>query len=104
MTEADPVLDVIVSGSVDSHLDTIMDAVKLRREQINNSKILFLNIGDTVKFNSQASPKYLRGIEATISKINRTTVNVNISEDTWGARRYRGAKNVRTPIAIIDKV
>jgi len=104
LQSVEEVVSRITSGVVDNHLDVIIDAVKMRRKQISDAKILLVKPGDVVVFNSDASPKYLRGQKATVRKVNSKTVSVDIPEDAWGARRYRGAKNVRTPMSIVDVV
>jgi hypothetical protein len=97
-------VDAILEGVADDNVDALSAAIISRREIKNSKKILFISPGDTVKFNAQASPKYLRGHTATVTKVNKTTVTVDIPEDAWGARKYCGAKNIRTPISIVDKV
>lgn len=104
MTTTDEIISTIVSGHVDASLEVIVKAIRMRRENLNDSKVLLLKPGDEVRFNTQANPKYLEGITATVKKVNRKTVNVDIPDNAYGARKFRGARDVRTPIAIVDKV
>lgn len=96
-------IDAILDGVADNDIDKLNAAIKQRREMKNNRKILFMSIGDTVVFNEQANPKYLQGNKATVAKVNKTTVTVNM-EENYQLRKYSGSKNVRCPISIVDKV
>jgi len=104
IVSTDIIINTIVSGNVDAALDSINNAIRLRRKTLDQSKGLFMNIGDTIVFNTHASPKYLQGQTAIVKKVNEKTVVVDIPEDAVGARRYRGAKNIRCPFSIVDKV
>jgi len=97
-------VDAIFDGVADNNIDSLTEAIKTRREIKDSRKILLINPGDMVMFNKHARPKYLQGIKAKVTKTNRTTVDVTISEDAWGARKYRGSSGIRTPITIVDKV
>lgn len=97
-------VDAILDGVADDNIDSLTEAIRQRKEVANGRKLLFINPGDTVIFNRAARPKYLQGIEVKVTKVNKTTVSVDIPEDAWGARKFRGSKNVRTPISIVDKV
>ena len=96
-------VDAILDGVADDNIDSLTAAIKQRREVANGRKLLFINPGDKVVFNRSARPKYLQGIEAKVTKVNKTTVTVDIPEDAWGAKKFRGT-NVRTPISIVDRV
>jgi len=97
-------VEAILNGVADDNIDSLSAAIKKRREIKNSTKMFMINPGDKVIFNRSANPKYLQGITATVTKINKTTVSVDIPDDAWGARKYRGSKGVRTPISIVDKL
>ena len=96
-------VEAILDGDTDSFLGAISAAIKERKESLNNRKILFINIGDTVRFNKSTRPKYLQGLEATVVKVNQKSVVVKIKDADGRARRY-GYGEFRTPISLVDKV
>ena len=97
-------VDSILDGVADDNIDALNGAIEQRRKLKDNRKMLFIAPGDIVRFNRQARPKYLQGHTATVTKVNKTTVLVDIPNDAWGTKKYCGAKNIRTPISIVDKV
>lgn len=94
-------LDLILDGYADKHLDAINKAIHSRRKALENRKIFVLKPGDLVQFNERTRPKYLQGIVATVKKINKTTVTVR-TEDSR-ARKYAFGQ-FRTPVSLVDKV
>lgn len=97
-------VEAIIDGDCDSFLDAISGAIKRRREIKNETKMLFINPGDIVRFNSQTRPKYLAGTEATVTKVNQKRIVVKINEDfKFKARKY-GYGEFTTPISLVDKV
>lgn len=103
MITFEELIDGILNGVADDDLDKLNLAIKQRRELRNSKKILFISPGDKVRFNLQANPKYLQGHTAIVKKVNNTTVSVDLPDD-YSLRKYRGSKNVRCPISIVDKV
>ena len=97
------IIDAILDGVVDNDMDKLNSAIKQRKEIKNSRKILFISVGDSVGFNSQANPKYLQGKVALVTKVNKSTVTVDMPED-YSLRKYSGSRGVRCPISIVDKI
>ena len=89
----------IIAGDLDESLDLIKQAVKIREEMLQVQLKRSLAIGDKVKFNDQTKPVYMRGMVATIIKINRERVVVNMDNPTG---RFRN--NVVVPLSLLEKV
>lgn len=89
----------ILAGKHDHSLDSIMSAIKTRRDYL--SKLVFheLKAGDKVMFNSRCNPKYLRGIQGTIREKRNSRVVVDLI--TPVGRFHRG---IVTDTSLIEKV
>lgn len=87
----------LVAGEFDEHLDTIIGMVNDRRKSLA-PKIWEFRVGDRVRM-VNCNPKYLNGQYATVKKINRTKVVVDL--DCQEGRFY---KNITTPLTMIEKV
>ena len=96
--DARNVADGIVSGYYDENLDYLISALQNRKKAINNAKIYILQVGDRVKM-INTNPKYLNGQMATVKKINRTKVVIDL--DNRCSRFYT---NISTPLSMIEKV
>lgn len=103
MLTFEEVVDAILNGVCDDHLDKLTSTIKKRRELQNEKKILFIAPGDKVRFNDFANPKYLRGHVVIVKKVNQSTVTVDMPDD-YSLKRFRGSVGVRCPISIVDKV
>ncbi len=105
----------ITSGELDGQLDMMMAAINLRKAMLGKPTQSFMppvvqrpqsksvyefQIGDRVRFNKEANPKYLIGTEATVTGRRRTKVTIKLDA---AAGRFRGDKIV-CPTSIIDKV
>jgi hypothetical protein len=105
------ILDAINSGSMDSDLGKIKNAVDSRSPKARASlTINDYDIGARVRFNESTGTRYMVGQYATISGKNRTKVTVRL-ETPMGrfARVNPGtgkveSSNVTVPISIIDLV
>ena len=85
-------------GEYDEYLDNIIAAVHNRKKDMA-PKIWEYQVGQIVKFNSNVRPKYLTGVSATVKKINRTKIVVDLDE-----RNGRFFKNVTVPLSLVEKV
>jgi hypothetical protein len=94
------VIATILSGELDGQEDRIRAAMKSRSRVLLEDKVYTLKIGDTVRFNSHARPKYIQGLTATVLKLNQSSVVVQMKGE---AGRFTGS-TPRCPIAIVDKV
>jgi hypothetical protein len=97
------IVNDIVKGDFDNHLDEIANAIHNRRDIVNRIKTISIPIGATVKFNDKINPKYLKGQEVTVKKVNKKTVvcDFPINESF---KRFSGAANVKVPTSTIDIV
>jgi len=92
------VCGAIVSGKIkvndfDAIRQAMNHAVQLRSE--------FIRVGDIVKFNLNAKPKYLFGVTAEVVKVNRETFKIKMLQ---GAGRFSKYGIVKTPKKIVDLV
>jgi hypothetical protein len=87
----------IKSGEYDDQLDMILAAVKARKNALK-PQIWEFQIGDKVKI-INANPKYLNGSTATITKVNRTKVVIDL--DTPAGKFSR---NITTPLGMLEKI
>ena len=87
----------IKSGEYDDQLDMIIAAVRARKDALK-PQIWEFQIGDRVKI-VNANPKYLNGATATIKKVNRTKVVIDL--DTPNGRF---SSNITTPLGMLEKI
>lgn len=96
------ILDAIVDGEFDDDLDGVIEAVQIRRNTLNERKRLEFKVGDTVRFNASASPKYLNGVLATVTEKGRgKKVTVELDEH---AGRFMAGSPIGAPVAILEVV
>lgn len=101
------VVAAIVNGNLDGNEQTIYDAIKTRRTMLDAIKSATFKVGDRVKFSDAASPKYLCGTPATVTKIGGTgkrSVSVTINPDDvldYRARKFTGGP-IKCPVGIIE--
>ncbi len=73
-------LDQIAAGDLDLHLTAIAEAIRARYEllqTISSAKALaMLNIGDRVRINHHARPRYLHGTHGTLVELDEHTATV----------------------------
>jgi hypothetical protein len=87
----------ILSGQVDEFLDNIIQVIKIRKDQLKPS-IWEFQVGDRVRL-VNANPKYLIGAEATVRKVNRTKIVIDLD-----VPQGRFSKNISTPLSMVEKV
>ena len=88
----------ILTGEFDAHLDVLIADLRDRKNRTAPKAADFV-VGETVKFGPNTNPKYLIGTPATIVKINRTKVVVDLAE-----RNGRFFRNINCPTAMLVKV
>ncbi|MDX1408321.1 MAG: hypothetical protein R3330_09310 [Saprospiraceae bacterium] len=95
------IMTAILNGDHDDEFDAIYAAIKERRKALDIIKQSEFNEGMEVRFNSHASPKYLQGTKAIITKVvsGRKSVEVRLAEDVG---KFRAGSPVRCPVSIID--
>ena len=97
MTLADVRLSIL-TGEYDEALDVLIADLQDRKRRLA-PKATDFTVGDAVKFGPNTNPKYLIGVPATVTKVNRTKVVVDLNE-----RHNRFFKNITTPTSMLVKV
>jgi hypothetical protein len=93
----------IFDGEMDADLDMITSAVRDRRATIARRGLVGIKIGDKVRFSSVTRPAYLRGLMATVKKVNGASVVVDVENDpAYG--RFSGHRNVRVPASLVERM
>lgn len=84
-------------GEYDEYLDGMIDTIQ-RYKREKAPKIYEFQVGDRVKM-INANPKYLNGAMATVRKINRTKIVIDLDE-----KQGRFFRNITTPLSMVEKV
>jgi hypothetical protein len=87
----------VLSGQMDEYLDGMMQTIQLRKKDMA-PKVWEFQVGDRVRIKN-CNPKYLNGSMATVKKINRTKIVVDL--DNQNGRFFR---NITTPLSMVEKV
>ena len=95
----DNIITDIRNGKYDNDLNDIVLAINARRKSFTEKTKRGLHVGDRIRFNQATKPLYLRGVEGTITKINRVKVVVDLD-----SRHNRFYKNINVPVGLIEKV
>lgn len=96
-------------GLLDSDLGQISEAVKIRKSALSNqsSQLLKLQLaeGSRIRFKQSTGTAYLRGVEATVVKINpkRLLVQVDAPANPWTKGKMLG-KTIYTPLSLIELI
>lgn len=94
------IIHSILDGDNDDDFDEIVQAIKVRRKNMDARKVAELHVHDRVRFNSHTRPKYLIGVEGEVVKKNETSVTVKPDE---ALGRFSGDP-IRCPVGLVDKV
>ena len=87
----------VLTGLMDEYLDGMIQTIQLRKKE-KAPKVWEFQVGDRVKM-VNTNPKYLNGAMATIKKVNRTKVVIDL--DTPAGRFSR---NITTPLGMLEKI
>jgi hypothetical protein len=97
-------LDQIASGALDSHLTQIAEAIRARSmllQTIASAKALAeLTVGDRIRINSQATPRYLHGIEGTVVDLDEEGATVCVHRPVG---RFKSGE-IRCPPLVLDRL
>ncbi len=97
-------LDQIAAGELDAHLTALAEAIRARfdlLQTVNSAKALAqLNIGDRVRINQHASPRYLHGIQGTIVHLDQQTATVCVHR---AVGRFKSGE-IRCPPLVLDRL
>lgn len=97
----------ISAGFFDGSLQDIQSACDARAGIIltkifpTKFKVEGFKVGDKVAFNLLASPKYIQGLTAVVTKINISRV-VILMDRTAG--RFQAGERITAPMSILNKV
>lgn len=80
----------IIDGKYDDNIDGIVQAVNIRRDMLSRSKFYDFKVGDKVRIVGQVRPKYLQGMEATVSEKRRSKLVIRLTDSTVSGRFARG--------------
>jgi hypothetical protein len=87
----------VLSGQMDEYLDNIIQVIKIRKDQLKPS-IWEFQVGDRVKV-VNCNPKYINGSMATVRKINRSKIVIDLDEPNG-----RFHRNITTPLSMVERV
>jgi hypothetical protein len=94
----------IASGDLDAHLVSIAEAVRARHELLHtiNSQTALgqLCVGDKVRINHHASPRYLHGIQGTIVELDHYAAVVCVHHPIG---RFKNGE-IRCPPLVLDRL
>jgi hypothetical protein len=97
-------LDQIAAGVLDPHLVAIAEAVRSRYEllrTINTHKALaMLTVGDRVRINHHATPRYLHGIHGTVVELDEHAATVSVHRPIG---RFKSGE-IRCPPLVLDRL
>lgn len=71
----------ITKGAYDEDLSTIVEYVRFRQKYLA-PQVYEFHVGQRVWFNDKVRPTYLKGVAATITKINQKKVKVRLDDRT----------------------
>ena len=87
----------VLSGQMDEFLDGMIHTINLRKKDMA-PKVWEFQVGDRVRMKN-CNPKYLNGAMATVKKINRTKIVIDLDE-----KQGRFFRNITTPLSMVEKV
>jgi hypothetical protein len=87
----------VLSGQMDEFLDGMIYTINLRKKDMA-PKVWEFQVGDRVRM-INTNPKYLNGAMATVRKINRTKIVIDLDE-----KQGRFYRNITTPLSMVEKV
>ncbi len=97
-------LDQIASGELDPHLAAIAQAIRARFDlvhTISTAKALAqLNVGDRVRINHQASPRYLHGIHGNVVELDDHSATVCVHRPVG---RFKSGE-IRCAPVVLDRL
>ena len=88
---------MLYRGEFDEYLDSIIHACQARKKDLA-PKVWEFQVGDRVRM-VNTNPKYLNGAMATVKKINRTKIVIDLDE-----KQGRFFRNITTPLSMVEKV
>ncbi len=97
-------LDQIVAGALDPHLTAIAEAIRARfdlLQTVSSAKALAqLTIGDRVRINHHATPRYLHGVQGTVTDLDDHAATVFVHRPVG---RFKTGE-IRCPPLVLDRI
>jgi hypothetical protein len=97
-------LDQIAAGELDAHRVAIGEAVRARLDllhTVNSQKALaMLSVGDRVRINRHASPRYLHGVQGVVAQLDGHTAVVSLHRPIG---RFKSGE-IRCPPLVLDRL
>jgi hypothetical protein len=97
-------LDQIAAGELDLHLIAIADAIRARHELLQTvsaaKALAMLNVGDRVRINHLASPRYLHGIQGNVVELDEHSATVCVHRPIG---RFKSGE-IRCPPLVLDRL
>jgi hypothetical protein len=97
-------LDQIADGVLDPHLTAIAQAIRARYEllqTVSSAKALAqLTVGDAVRINHHARPRYLQGLHARVIELDQESATICLHQPVG---RFTSGQ-VRSPPLTLDKL
>ncbi|MGH2743803.1 MAG: hypothetical protein ACRDN8_15270 [Thermoleophilaceae bacterium] len=97
-------LDQIAAGELDPHLPAIAEAIRARYELLqtisSHEALAMLNVGDRVRINHHASPRYLHGIQGTVIELDEHGATVCVHRPVG---RFKSGE-IRCPPLVLDRL
>jgi hypothetical protein len=97
-------LDQIAAGKLDPHLVEISEAVRARHQLIqtisSQKALAMLSLGDRVRINHHANPRYLRGIHGVIVELDQHAAVVCVHRRIG---RFKSGE-IRCPPLVLDRL
>lgn len=97
-------LDQIVQGALDPHLTAIAQAIRARYEllqTVSSAKALAqLTVGDAVRINHHARPRYLQGLHGRVIELDDESATICLHQPVG---RFTNGQ-VRCPPLALDKL
>jgi hypothetical protein len=97
-------LDQIVAGALDPHLTAIAEAIRARSvllQTVNSAKALAqLVVGDRVRINHHATPRYLHGVQGTVTALEDQTATICVHRPVG---RFKSGE-IRCPPLVLDRL
>jgi hypothetical protein len=99
-----PLLERIAAGELDPHLIAIAEAIRARSELLDTvasaEALAELRVGDRVRINHRATPRYLHGVEATVLALDDEGATVCVHRPIG---RFKSGE-VRCPPLVLDRL
>jgi hypothetical protein len=97
-------LDQIAAGELDPHLTAIAQAVRARYALLHtvdsHKALAMLNVGDRVRINHQASPRYLHGVHGVVTELDDDIAVVCVHRPIG---RFKSGE-IRCPPLVLDRL